>query len=127
MRNTIKRLFVYDTEPLEAWLDLAIIAWGAWLILPFNTFASSPTYNAISDLVPEYILGLFMVVIAMSQFYGISSSHMMRRYALLAGSTICLFIMLTFAYSNPQSAGIPTFFALSMGCLFSYIKVTSNL
>lgn len=127
MRKTIKRLFLYDTEPLETWLDLAIASWGIYLVLPFDTFASSPTYRGISGLVPENVLGLSMIVIAMTQFFGIGASHMMRRYALLAGSTICLFIMLTFVYSNPQSTGIPTFFALSMGCLFSYIKVTSNL
>lgn len=127
MKKTLKRLFLYDTEPLETWLDLAIASWGIYLVLPFDTFASSPTYRAVSDIVPEHVLGLFMIVIAMVQFCGIGMSHMMRRYALLAGSTICLFIMLTFTYSNIQSAGIPTFFALSMGCLFSYIKVTSNL
>lgn len=127
MRKTIKRLFLYDTEPLETWLDIAIGSWGLYILLPFDTFASSPTYAAIHGLVPEYALGIVMLTMAIAQFYGIGSSHMMRRYALLAQSTLCLFIMLTFVFSNVQTTGIPTFFALSMGCLFSYIKTTSNL
>jgi peptidoglycan/LPS O-acetylase OafA/YrhL len=127
MRKTIKRLFLYDTEPLETWLDLSIGAWGLYLALPFNTFASSPSYKAIQGFVPESLLGLCMMMIALAQFYGINGSHTLRRYALLAQSTLCLFIMLTFVFSNITTTGIPAFFASFLGCLFCYIKVTSDL
>lgn len=128
MKSLSKRIFLFDTEPLELWLDLAMGLWGFWLLLPYDTFSTSHSYDGIAYFMLESVFGLLMVCVAICQAYAVAKDNLaIRRYALLTHATIALFIALAVAAVNFASTGIAAFIAFFVGAMFSYIKVSSDL
>jgi len=128
MRNFLKRIFLYDTEPLELWLDIAMGLWGFWLLLPYDTFSTSHSYDGIAYFMSEPAFGALMLIVSLAQFWSIAKeNYLVRRYALLAHATIALFIVLAVAAVNFASTGIAAFIAFATGAMFCYIKVSSDL
>ena len=47
----------------ERWLALAAMAWGAWLMLPFNAFAAGLSRTILPRMLAEEAWGAFAVLI----------------------------------------------------------------
>ena len=105
----------HDTEPEELKGGTINVGAGIWLLLPFNTYASSPTFYAMVIL-PEVIWGLLFLLL------GTLHLMVLRRgdYYLRSKFSFISFILwgalgIVFMLSNPPAFGWLFFMYVSIG------------
>lgn len=112
----------------ELSMYLAALLWGIWMLLPQDTFASSPaTWQIVADIAPEWAWGLAMIVSSAVGIIGVYSRHVRRRRVALAALACLWFaIWLCFVMSNWRSTGVITYLWFVILYAISYLKAGTN-
>ncbi|MGM7682873.1 hypothetical protein ACSVDA_12040 [Cytobacillus sp. Hm23] len=98
--------------------------WGVVLLLPWDTFKSSHSYLAMSEIGTEIEWAIFMTFIGSVQFLSmIINNYNFKRLSLIIATGVWFFVSSMFALSNPVSIAVGTYFIF--GCLtgWAYLKV----
>ena len=89
------------------WSALAKIAWGLILLNPANTFASTPSYVAMSTWATEVQWGILLLTVGIIHLATIFNSSLLARIVLQISSiAVWLFISSMFGISNPIGTGL---------------------
>lgn len=116
-----------DTEPVELGGGLLKIALGFWLLLPFDSFASSPSFVDLA-VIPEPLLGAVILAFGCFHLYALRGGcPRLRRTASLAGFLIWFTLAGTVLLTNPPAMGWITFLAAACGQAWCYIRLRSEL
>jgi hypothetical protein len=104
--KTFDLLWECDFEAVEALIALRSLCWGAWLLLPWNTFAEAPaTYRAFSTLMPEWAWGILLLAVGLAQFAGaITEEARHRAPANVAACMAWAVVSVVYFWSNPLTA-----------------------
>lgn len=61
------KMLCVDPRPLEIITAIQGIVWGLWLLLPYNTFLSSPVYSIMLVLAGDVVWGAAFLILGSSQ------------------------------------------------------------
>lgn len=93
--------------------------WGVWLLLPFNTFGSSPTYRPMAAVGPEHVWALVMLLVALIQSWAVVvEDRRLRFVGALLSAAAHAFIAAMFGLGNPPGIGMPTYVILALANLW---------
>lgn len=94
----------------ELYMSLRSLAWGLILLLSTNTFSTSHAYSIMKGIAPEYVWGIFAVVIGLMLFISNAmSSYTMRRVSLFLIIIQWSFITLAFLLSSVVSTALSVY------------------
>lgn len=120
---TALRLVVFSKpDPLIFWVSLCGVIWGAWLLMPWESFATSPTFYVIREFfLNEKQWGLLFIFIngwKLIELYRYSLTGVItRRQIVLNLASFALWVMVAvqLTSANWQSPATPVygFFALT--------------
>ena len=115
-----------DTRAAEL-ISAAILGsvWGAWLLLPLHTFASSATYRPMATIGNELGWGLTLLLIALVQSAALLFHWQRWRFigALLSAAAYA-FIAVMFGLGNPPGVGLPTYGILALANLWAIRRLS---
>ena len=121
----IKHFFVsYDIEYIEMMSGMLALFWGIILLLPFDTFSSTPSYFAMQTIAPEIAWGLAVAIGGMAQMISVL---FLSNYArkLTAGISIFIwwFVAGMFIVSNSISTAVPVYSIIALSSSWSFIRL----
>lgn len=117
-------LFNRDFEFSELLNGVMATALGAWLLLPFQTFTSTPTFGAMRDLAPEWLWGCGIVIIGLAQLVGlIADWWRWRRQVALASIFVWASLSTLVVFSNPASPDAAMYLVLSLSVGWAYLRL----
>lgn len=113
----------HDTEPVELSGGVLKVLLGFWLLLPMDSFASSPTF-AVLDVIPETAMGLVLLAVGIGHLLALRDGYVpWRRAASLIGFLIWFTFAATFVWSNPPAMGWLPFLLSAAGQGWCYIRL----
>src|SRR5688572_6041806 len=128
LRDTIRRswwgriLAEMDTEPVELMGGGAKIVMGVWLLLPFQSFTSSPTFAALSVL-PEWLWGTFLLCVGLFHLAALRDGYRgWRKWAALVGFLIWVSFGTVFVWTNPPAIGWVLFMSVGGAQMWASIR-----
>lgn len=110
-----------DTRLLEIFIGLFSLMWGLYIFFPINSFASSPIFLYLSKIIPEWSLGVtLMLVGTCTTLFATSDNCKKRRMSLFINHLAWMFLFAFAAMGNYASPAICTygFFAGTLMYLF---------
>ncbi len=124
MKERAKQLlFGTHTDFFELFNSLLLIAWGGWLLLPFNSFASSKAFAVLATYTDEATFGIIPVLIGLYILYTLIMLRIARRrYGILAASAFWIFISIIIGSSNIASTGVPVYALIAIFSAISYLR-----
>lgn len=111
----LKRMIVnalhIETRPLEISTAVQSILWGTWLLLPFQTFGSSPVFSVMAVVAPEQVWGVLALASGVFQLVAAHTKRLKWRwYATCLTLFLWMFIdvafWLTQSYSTASVANL---------------------
>jgi len=105
----------FDPRVSEWMVATQTALWGAVLLMPQDTYSTSPTFNILKLFVPENTLGTILLVLGISRLVGLFINGRRRKVTpwVRLVSALCGFMIFTF---------ISTSFALS-GVISTWIAI----
>lgn len=105
----------------ELLFSLIAIIWGLWLLLPFNSFGSSPSWSAMLAFASEDTWAIWILIIGLIQFLGVACNYESSRKRspfVLFLTWLCVAAGLIF--TSPITTGIPLYgsIAIIQGLLY---------
>src|SRR4051794_8161211 len=102
-------MYTFAPEPIEVLLGTMATLWGFWLVLPFDTFASSPAFGVMAQLAPEMLWGGVILTIGLMQLFMVVVRRIIperpcyseRRLLVSLSATVWIFIAVMFIQVNP--------------------------
>ena len=119
-KRLVKFLFSYDWEVVEIEGAFFKLAWGIWLLMPWDTFKSVTVYVGLSENVWGW--GLFTVgtLHLISVFRG---SIFARRWFAFFGSGFWAFNAIAIFLQSHTAALIPLFSIMSLFMLINFYRL----
>lgn len=112
-----------DTEPTEFAGGLLKILVGAWLLVPFDTFHSSPTFAALTVL-PEWAWGAALAWLGTWHLVALRrGGRTQRRDACTVGWIVWFSFATLFVYTNPPALGFLPVLVIGLGQLWASIRL----
>lgn len=71
LKKYLRGLICPSPRPLEFILAIQAILFGAWLLLPYETFGVSSTYAVMRSIAPEWLWGAVIFGVGAIQFFGL--------------------------------------------------------
>jgi uncharacterized membrane protein HdeD (DUF308 family) len=131
LRDTIKHswwgaiLAEHDTEPVELIGGGTKVAMGVWLLLPLQSFSSSPTFAALAIL-PEWVWGLFLLCVGIFHLAALHNGHRgWRKWAAVVGFLVWFSFGTVFVWTNPPAIGWIMFLAIAAAQMWASIRLGS--
>jgi uncharacterized membrane protein YidH (DUF202 family) len=114
-----------DTEPTELFLGLISFTMGIWLLNPLvNTFDTTNSWQVISRILSEEMLGLIFIVIGLMQcYYSFNNYYKQRIMVSILTAGIWTLITMAFILYNITSIGIALFTILVIGNLWIFYRL----
>jgi hypothetical protein len=129
VRDTIQRswwgriLAEHDTEPVELIGGGTKVLMGLWLLLPWQTFAMSDSYDSIR-IIPEWIWGTFLLTVGLLHIAALHSGHRTwRKWAALVGFLIWSCFGLVLGWANPAAIGWMLFLSVGASLMWASIRL----
>lgn len=122
-----------DTWSSELSLPLFAVSWGLWLTLPVETFASSHTFDAMAQLAPELVWGVFALLV------GIVATAMpllelrglillkARFYLSMIQAAMWMFIVVMFVQANFSSTATAIYSTLTLQSIIVTVALSARL
>ncbi len=124
MIERIKQLiFGTHTDFFELFNSIVLMAWGGWLILPFETFKTTKAFTVLDTYTNELAFGFIPLLIGLYILYtllAIGTSR--RRYGILAAAAFWIFISIIIGASNITSTGVPIYGLIAIFSAISYLR-----
>lgn len=103
-------LFVADPDPVECLMSLLLIAWGIWLILPFETFVTMTSYRPMVDVIDERLAGIVVLALGAVRLYMILNNRVRpRRWMAILFGMFWGFNCFLALQANPGSLLVPVY------------------
>ena len=121
---SIKRILRH-TDPQGAQVMLAIwsVFWGAWLLMPWPTFARSIIYYTLADMADERIWGAVAVVLGLYQLrMALLGSNGQRRIASYISLSQWLLVGSDYIISGLNALATVTYAMLASIALWVFIR-----
>lgn len=116
----------HDTEPAELSGGLLKVLIGAWLLLPWDTFSSSPTFAVLSVL-PETVWGGALVALGLWHWAALRSGDRdRRRLAATVGYLIWFSFSVLFVTTNPPALGWACFLVAGLAQLWVSLRLLAR-
>lgn len=120
--------FYFHTDTLELALACFAIAWGGWVLLPFDAFASSATFALMAKLAPEWAWGITLLALGAAHFaIVLVGAIKARRAAVFVGAFAWTVIALIFILSNPLSTATVTYSLLAILNALAFLRLGGEL
>lgn len=116
-----------DLQPIEIVFGFCgEVLWGLFLVLPFRTFASSPSF-AVMDYAPEWLWGLAVAAIGIARIIATGNDSRRGRNAVaVAGIFMWGAIASMLFWANPHATGWVTY-GLLHAMLNFYLSLRHSL
>lgn len=96
-----------DIDLLEITYGVMMVGWGIQLLLPWETFRSSPGYAILAAIMPESYWGFLLTWVgAMKVGAYLLNQWRARLAATLIAVMIWTFLSVAFGFANPYGTGI---------------------
>lgn len=113
----------HDTEPAELSGGLLKMAIGLWLLLPFDTFGSSPTFAALSIL-PEWLWGVTLIGLGTFHLLALQGGNRdQRRHAATIGYLVWFSFAVVFVATHPPAFGWIAFMVAGLAQLWCSLRL----
>lgn len=113
----------HDTEPVELSGGLLKVSIGAWLLLPWDTFESSPTF-AVFSILPEWLWGCALLAIGAAHLVSLRSGDLdRRRHGATVGYLIWFSFAMVFVFTNPPAIGWLAFLMAGLAQLWCSLRL----
>ena len=120
-------LLDYHTELLELFLGVYAFTFGVWLLLPFQTFTSTSSYEIMQRLASEWIWGMAAASIGAVQIVSVVWMFAWgRKWDSLLATFFWSVIGITFLLSNWSSTGGALFSLMALIEGFIHIRSWSK-
>lgn len=112
-------------DPLAVMVGIWATLWGLWVLMPWGTFDSSPSFQRLDAVGTEWGWGLFALACGLAvlqprwkhvRFVGFCGA------VFLSGCLATTFIM-----SNWKGTAAPTYGAILLGCMWGLIVGTKDI
>lgn len=120
-----KRLFTVikygDTRLLEVFMGLFFLVWGSYVMLAQNSFTSSAVFIYISQLMPEWGLGILLITIGLSVLsLSVCDRIKIHRAALLLGHAVWTFLAVFALLGDHTSPAVATYSFVAITMIYLY-------
>ena len=123
IERTKQLLFGTHTDFFELFNSTLLIGWGAWLLLPFDSFTSSKAFTVLATYFSETTFGLIPVAIGLYILYTLIAFRIARRrYGILAATAFWIFIAVIIGSSNIASTGVAVYGIVAIFSIISYLR-----
>jgi hypothetical protein len=113
----------HDTEPAELSGGALKCAIGLWLLLPFDTFASSPTFVTLAIL-PEWVWGTALLCVGVFHLGVLRlGDRSWRQRASLFGFLVWFSFAVVFVFTNPPAFGWLAFMMAGLAQMWCSIRL----
>lgn len=113
-----------DTGPLAILLGLYMLIWGVALLMPWTTFTAFSVYGPMSQIAPEWVWGLLIVLVGSVQVLAPTQKHRtcMCWVHAIAGTIWTFWALFFLMGSGGVSAAAPGFLVLALGSALCYLR-----
>jgi hypothetical protein len=116
-------LLEHDVEPAELSGGLMKLFIGIWLLLPLDTFDSSPTFAALA-IMPEWLWGVALVTLGSAHLAALHTGHQdRRRNAATVGYLVWFSFAVVFVTTNPPAIGWIAFMMAGLAQLWVSVRL----
>lgn len=113
----------HDTEPVEMAGGLLKVSIGFWLLLPFDTFGSSPTFRALA-VMPEWLWGSSLIVVGLLHLHALMDGDRRRRWrGSMVGFVVWFAMAFVFVATNPPALGWIAFMGAALGQMWASLRL----
>lgn len=125
----IKSLITYEVEMVEIMSGVASFLWGIWLLNPvFDSFYSTPTFDTMAQIAPEWVWGAVMCIIGFAQIESTVLHRLnARKVTSITLATMWIFITTLFAYSNIASTATVIYATFAGFTIWSYLRLSQRV
>jgi hypothetical protein len=112
-----------DTEPVELIGGGTKVLMGLWLLLPLESFTSSPSFVAIS-IFSEWLWGLVLLVVGIAHLAALHNGNReWRQWASLIGFLIWFSFAVVFVVANPPAIGWIMFLSVAFAQMWASVRL----
>lgn len=117
-----------NIEPLELFLAITTTLWGFFLLLPFNTFSTSGSFNILGSIAPEFGWGMFVFIGGLLHVISISRNDIYwRRDLNMILYLVWLFFAINFIQANPYGTGTIIYPMIFIGKAWVYLRISQQI
>lgn len=110
-----------DTRLLEIFMGIFFLMWGMYVSVIPNSFSSSAIFDYISQLTPEWGLGVFLVIIGVLILsLSVCDKVRMHRMFLLVGHGAWMFMAIFALLGDRSSPAVATYSFVAMTMFYLY-------
>lgn len=118
------RVFDVSPSPIEFLTAVMCLVWGAWLLLPFDTFHSSHVWMKMEAAMSEWAWGAFFLSTGLAHILvffrvGISGRTIWEFW----NFAIWTYVGITFVQSLPGSLAGPTYLVFALANAWAYLRL----
>lgn len=112
----------------EAILAFCALSWGIWLLFPFDTCTSAPTFTFFCRIAPEWVWGSLMASGGSVLCWGIfrGGDCRIRRAALMLLSITWFVVWITFLIGNWRSTAAVNYLWWFVLCVNAYLGARNS-
>lgn len=112
-----------DTRLLEVFIGLFSLVWGLYILFPINSFSSTSIFLYLSELIPEWSLGLALMLIGTcTAAFATSDNCGKRRLSLFINHLAWMFLFAFAVMGNYASPAICTYGFFAAALMYLFIK-----
>lgn len=113
----------HDTEPMELIGGGTKVLMGCWLLMPWTSFTSSPTFATVS-IFPEWAWGIFLLIVGMLHLAALRADHRVwRQRAAFVGFLVWCSFGTVFVWANPPAIGWIMFMSVGLAQMWASIRL----
>lgn len=122
-------VFKRDVDFPEFLMGLLMVAWGAQLAAPWETFRASATFTVLAALWPHTELGWGLIFMALGAFKLVayfSDNIVLRIVAGLLVSSAWAFVAGSFGYMSPSGTGVVIYSGTALTSMWVFWRLVAQ-
>jgi hypothetical protein len=113
-------------DPTEIILAFHSTMLGAYLLLPFDTFGSSPTFSVMAAMAPEWVWGSVILACGLGLLAAMwAGSVQWRLRILFPFAHLWLVVAVAIAFANWKSAGVISYIFFGIIYIATYLRLAA--